>query len=100
MYVIPFCMGPLGSPYSRYGVEITDSPYVVVNMKLITRIGTDVLNLIGKDEWFLPCLHSIGKPLGKGQKDVSWPCNPENTCIGLFPDDPAIYCFGNDIAES
>ncbi len=87
MYIIPFCMGPLGSRYSKYGVEITDSPYVVVNMKMITRMGTEVLNVMGQDEWYLPCLHSVGAPLEAGQKDVAWPCNPDNTYIALFTDE-------------
>ncbi len=80
-------MGPLGSRYSKYGVEITDSPYVVVNMKMITRMGTEVLNVMGQDEWYLPCLHSVGAPLEAGQKDVAWPCNPDNTYIALFTDE-------------
>jgi len=79
MYVIPFCMGPLGSPYAKYGVEITDSPYVVVNMKIMSRIGSKVLALIDENTFFLKCLHSVGMPLAAGQADVPWPCNPEQT---------------------
>src|SRR3954467_3060093 len=87
MYVVPFCMGPLGSPYSKYGVEVTDSPYVVVNMKIMARMGNKALNAMG-DQWFLPCLHSVGKPLNQGEKDVVWPCDPENTHIVHFPEEP------------
>eukprot|EP01125_Pyxidicula_operculata_P002312 TRINITY_DN121_c0_g1_i3.p1 TRINITY_DN121_c0_g1~~TRINITY_DN121_c0_g1_i3.p1 ORF type:complete len:1420 (-),score=421.83 TRINITY_DN121_c0_g1_i3:81-4073(-) len=95
MYVIPFCMGPIGSPYSKYGVEISDSPYVVVNMKIMTRIGIKVLNILDENKFFLKCLHSVGCPLQPGQKDVSWPCNPENTYIAHFPEDPSVMSFGS-----
>ena len=94
MYVVPFCMGPLGSPYSRYGVEITDSPYVVVNMYIMTRMGFKALMAM-EDKFFLRCLHSVGKPLQPGEKDVPWPCNPENTYIAHFPDEPSVMSFGS-----
>ena len=76
MYVLPFSMGPIGSPMSQIGVQLTDSPYVVVNMRIMARIGTAVLREIEKDEKrVVPCIHSVGMPLAKGKQDVSWPCN-------------------------